>query len=112
MKKVRTIILVQSNKSLCCVCVFEHEESVEVRHYGVFGCMCVCIEKCRASVCGDISVCVVCVQMLTIKLSEGDCFSAWVMGANVKLNTATPDLKCTYIKPTNTSCYNIHNKAL
>ena len=89
------------NKSLCCVCVFEHEESVEVRHYGVFGCMCVCIEKCRA-ICNlsqcvlCVCVCCVCVQMLTIKLSEGDCFSAWVMGANVKLNTATPDLKCTY----------------
>ena len=33
-------------------------------------------------------------QMLNIRLSESDCFSAWVMGANVKLDTATPDLKC------------------
>ncbi|CAI7995694.1 WD repeat-containing protein 48 [Geodia barretti] len=31
--------------------------------------------------------------MLNIRLSESDCFSAWVMGANVKLDTATPDLK-------------------
>ena len=45
------------------MCVFEHEESVEVRHYGVFGCMCVCIEKCRAIyICVVIylSVCCVC----------------------------------------------------
>ena len=33
-------------------------------------------------------------QMLSVRLSESDCFSAWVMGANVKLDTATPDLKC------------------
>ena len=33
--------------------------------------------------------------MLSIKLSEIDCFSAWVMGTNTNLDTATPDLKCT-----------------
>ena len=34
-------------------------------------------------------------QMLTIKLEEWDCFSAWIMGCNTHLETAAPDIKCT-----------------
>ena len=32
-------------------------------------------------------------QMLTVRLEESDCFSAWVMGSNTNLDTATPTVK-------------------
>ena len=32
--------------------------------------------------------------MLTIRLEESDCFSAWVMGNDARLDTAVPELKC------------------
>jgi len=32
--------------------------------------------------------------MLTIKLEESDCFSAWMMGGNVQLEKSTADVKC------------------
>ena len=32
--------------------------------------------------------------MLTIKLEESDCFSAWMLGSNVQLEKSMADVKC------------------
>ena len=32
-------------------------------------------------------------QLLTIRLEESECFSAWVMGCSTSLDKATPDIK-------------------
>ena len=32
--------------------------------------------------------------MLTIRLEESDCFSAWVLGTDARLTNAVPELKC------------------
>ena len=42
----------------------------------------------------DDSCHLVILQMLTIRLEETDCFSAWVMGNDSRLETAVPELKC------------------
>ena len=41
---------------------------------------------------GDSCLLVI-LQMLTIRLEETDCFSAWVMSNDSRLNTVVPELK-------------------